>query len=445
MRIGTLLLAAVFCGPAAGGPRDAKAPDIRTKARTLVTRLAKGEYATAGKDFDMTMRKVCPPKKLEEIWKSLTGQVGALKKQRGVRTEKAGKYAIVLVTCTFAKATLDVKVSFNADREVAGLFFVPTKPTEKYKAPDYADQKAFRETEIKFGVKGWELPGTLAVPAGPGPFPAVVLVHGSGPHDRDETIGPNRPFKDLAWALASRGVAVLRYEKRTRTHGARMASSKESLGVNEEVIDDALAAVAFVRTARGIDGKRVFVLGHSLGGTLLPAIGARDKEIAGLIALAGATRNIEDAMLEQFEYIYSLKGPLSDEDKAELDKIKKQVARLKDPRRSAKAPASELPLGVPAGYWRSLREYGPANMAARARQPMLILQGKRDYQVTAKDFDGWKKLLAGRDNVRFKIYPRLNHLFIAGEGKSKPQEYEKAGHVDRAVVEDIADWVKARK
>jgi len=89
-------------------------------------------------------------------------------------------------------------------------------------------------------------------PEGKGPFPAVVLVHGSGPQDRDETIGPNKPFRDLAWGLASQGIAVLRYDKRTKVHGAMMAGAVEQFTVKEETIDDALAAVALLR---GTDGS----------------------------------------------------------------------------------------------------------------------------------------------------------------------------------------------
>ena len=299
---------------------------------------------------------------------------------------------------------------------------------------------AFQEIEVKVGEGEWALPATLSLPKGDGPFPAVVLVHGSGPHDRDETIGPNRPFRDLAWGLASRGIAVLRYEKRTKEHGTKLAKKKD-ITVKEETIDDALAAVKLLRKTPRIDPKKVFVLGHSLGAMLAPRIGELDSAIAGLILLAGPTRPLEDLILEQFSYLASLNEvPLRS-----LEAIKAQVRRAKDPKLSPDTPAADLPLGLagcPIGF-----RYGkpiPLKAVAKIKQPMLILQGERDYQVTMTDFAGWKKALAGRKNAELKSYPKLNHLFVEGTGKSKPSEYQKEGHVAKEVIEDIAGWVKKR-
>jgi dienelactone hydrolase len=111
-----------------------------------------------------------------------------------------------------------------------------------------------------------------------------VLVHGSGPQDRDETIGPNKPFRDLAWGLASQGIAVLRYEKRTKKHAMKLVLIKNTITVKQETIDDALAAVALLRKTERIDPNRIFVLGHSLGGMLIPRIGARDPDVAHWIS-----------------------------------------------------------------------------------------------------------------------------------------------------------------
>ena len=147
--------------------------------------------------------------------------------------------------------------------------------------PPYVDSEAFTEREVTVGRGEWSLPGTLSVPLQGDLHPAVVLVHGSGPNDRDETIGANKPFKDLALGLASKGVAVLRYEKRTLEHGSKMASLMEVLTPEEEVIEDALAAVSLLKETEGIDPDRIYVLGHSLGGTLAPRIAQGDPHIAG--------------------------------------------------------------------------------------------------------------------------------------------------------------------
>jgi dienelactone hydrolase len=202
--------------------------------------------------------------------------------------------------------------------------------------------------------------------------------------------------------------------------------------------------VTTLKPVKEIDGKRIFVAGHSLGAIVAPKIGALDSSIAGLILLAGSPRPLEDIILEQVTYLYSLKGEATRETKEALDKLSEQVARVKNPKLTADVPKADLPLGIPAAYWLGLRAYDPAAIAAGLKMPMLVLQGERDYQVTMTDFAAWRKVLDGKAAVRFKSYPTLNHLFMAGEGKSKPTEYDKADHVAPEVIDDVAAWVKAR-
>ena len=438
------LLALLASGDAVAAEPQKKARDednIPT-AEQFVRRLEKGDFSAAVKTFDRTMSEVLPADKLKQTWESLIAQVGALKSQLNTRAERVGEYDVVLVTCQFEKAKLDVKVVFNRSKQISGLFFVPTKSTAEYQRPPYAKPDTFQEREVQVGTGQWALPGTLAMPAGDGLFPAVVLVHGSGPNDRDETIGPNKPFRDLAHGLASRGIAVLRYEKRTKHYPILMALSINTITVKEETIDDAVAAVETLAAQKKIDPKRIFVLGHSLGGMLLPRIGKAKNGIAGFISLAGSTRPLEDLILEQTRYILSLNGKLSQEAQKKLKEIEQQVAKVKSTKLSQDTPKSELPLGAPAKYWLDLRGYDPAEAAKGLCKPMLIMQGGRDYQATAEDFQGWKNALSSHKNVQFKLYPQLNHLFMEGEGRSTPAEYETPSHVAETVVTDIATWIK---
>ena len=334
-----------------------------------------------------------------------------------------------------------MRVVFDGQRRISGLFFVPSKPKVNYRPPVYADPKAFRESDVTLGHDPWKLPGTLSVPLGAGPFPAVLLVHGSGPNDRDETIGSNKPFKDLASGLASRGIAALRYDKRSKVHAHALAGVN-SLTVNEEVVDDVFAAVDFLRRDPRIDPRRIFVAGHSLGGYLVPRIAAHKDGglIAGFVILAGNTRPIEQLISEQTNHILSLAGALSDHDRQQVQVLRRLVDRVNDPA-LAKSDQSERLLGAPIAYWLDLRGYRPEQLAAaKLFQPTFILQGERDYQVTLTDFRIWNSALKSRKNVKFKTYPQLNHLFITGEGPSGPAEYEVAGNVAKEVVDDIAAW-----
>jgi hypothetical protein len=337
---------------------------------------------------------------------------------------------------------MDAALTYDGDGKVAGLHFLPSQATTQaeYQPPAYAHPESFEEKEMSVAAAGeCALPATLTLPKGTGPFPAVVLIHGSGPNDRDETIGPNKPFKDIAWGLASRGIAVLRYEKRTKACAAEMIALKDKITAKEETVDDAVAAVALLRKTDKIDAGRVFVLGHSLGGVLVPRIGAAAPKAAGFIIMAGTARPIEDVILDQATYISSLSG--GQDEKAQLDLIKAQVARVKSPDLSPDTPSSDLPFGAPASYWLDLRGYDPPAAAPLLHRPLLILQGERDYQATMTDFAAWEKGLQKTKDVTFKSYPALNHLFMEGVGRATPAEYEKASHVSSEVIGDITAWI----
>lgn len=411
-------------------------------AKEFVSQLSNGKFKKAVERFDKVMVKALPADKLKTIWDGVVRQYGPLQRASETRVEIVNQYHLVFVTCEFERSKLDAKVVFSAENKITGLFFVPT---EAYRTPAYVDDSLFEEKEVTVGQGFWHLPGTLSLPKGKGPFPAVVLVHGSGPNDRDETIGPNKPFRDLAQGLASQGIAVLRYEKRTKHHRLKMALLSGNITVKEETIDDAVAAVDVLAKYERIDKSRVFVLGHSLGGNLIPRIGTATDKIAGFISLAGSVRPLEDLVLEQVKYIFSFDGKITNEEQLKIDEITKQVEQVKSPDLSPETATKELPLGIPANYWLDLRGYDPAENAKALKKPLLILQGKRDYQVTMDDFAKWKNALGANSNVKFISYPKLNHLFMEGEAKSSPAEYMVPGNVAKVVIKDIANWIKIQK
>ena len=384
-----------------------------------------------------------PSAMLQQIWQNVQKQVGAYQKVTGARTEASEKGDSVYLTLSFEKLTLDAKLPVDLAGKIAG--FTMSQHVD-YSPPDYVKTASFHEQDVMVGSGEWALHGTLTIPNGTipngdRPFPAVAMVAGSGPADRDSTLGPNKPFRDLAWGIASRGVVVLRYNKRPNEHGVEF-SKLANMTVKEEEIDDALLAAALLRKTPGVDPKRVFVLGHSLGATLAPRIGKADPDIAGLIILGGIARPMVDDIVRQVRYNFELHGPLTTQQQKIVDTLAKQVARANDPNLSADTPKEELPMNTPASYWLDLRGYHPEQVARSLPQPLLVLQAERDYQVTMDDFAAWKKGLAGKTNVEFHSYPKLNHLFMEGEGPSSDEEYTKPGHVSGAVVEDIAAWIK---
>jgi dienelactone hydrolase len=440
----TALLAACTAAPAA----ETTVTDevLEQRARELIDQLAAGEYEAARQHFDRTMRTALSQSKLQEVWETIQAQAGSYEKQGEARFENQQNYRIVYIPTRFSLTALDTKVVFNDKGQISGLFFQPasdsTAMAPEYQPPPYADPDTFTEEEVTVGAEGWKLPGTLTLPAGAGPFPAVVLVHGSGPNDRDETIGPNRIFKDLAWGLATQGIAVLRYEKRTREYADQFTAEQiSSLTVKEEVIDDALAAVEWLQARPEIDPGRVYLAGHSLGATLAPRIAAQTERLAGIIMLAPAARNLEDLMVEQTKTLANSDGVIDEDEQkhiAELEELVKQIKELPEARN---VDPDALILGAGPAYWLDLLGYDPLGTAATLDLPVLILQGERDYQVTMTDFELWRTTLTGIENVTLRSYPTLNHLLIAGEGPSLPEEYQIPGHVDEQVIQTITEFI----
>ena len=430
--------------PPAPAPAVQPAADEASRARELVDWLIAGKFAEAAAPFDDAVRAALPPARLEEVWRGLVAKVGAVETIVGSRTETVAGTKVVAITCKFQKASLDVVVAFGPQGKVSGLRVVPTPPAAATKPdavapPPYADRATFDETDVEIGPAEWRLPGTLTTPKGAGRFPAVVLVHGSGPGDRDETVGANKPFRDLAWGLASRGIAVLRYDKRSLVHAAKLAGVRD-LTVKDEVVDDAVAALAVLRAAPKIDPKRIFVVGHSLGAALVPRIAAADPAIAGAVLLAAPARRLEDAWLAQVEYLARADGAVSPDEAKEIEALRAELAKIKAPGFSAASPPVQ---GVPASYWIDLGRYDALAAARQLRRPLLLLQGRRDYQVPVHDLGLWEKALTGRKDVVLRAFPALNHLFIAGTGPSTAAEYQRPGHVAVEVVDAIAGWIAA--
>jgi hypothetical protein len=351
-------------------------------------------------------------------------------------TNESG-FSVVYVTCNFSKVdVLDVKISFNTQQKVVLFLVVPEKGAFEYSPPSYVDQNTFIEENVSFGSEQWKLPATVTIPNGAGPFPAVILVHGSGPNDRDETYGPNKPFKDIAWGLASRGIVVLRYEKRTKQYPEEIAYV-HNFTVQDETIEDALAGVDFLGDSLDVNHSKIFVLGHSLGGMLAPRIALQDVRINGLLLLAAPTRHLEDLILEQSRYLANLSGVNQSYELTELEQLVMKVKNLD-------INQSENIFGAPKSYWVDLAVYDPVITAQALHLPFLILQGERDYQVTMTDFLRWNETFYESANVTLKTYPTLNHLFIAGTGVPTNDEYLIEGHVSEEIVTDIASWIKTR-
>lgn len=273
----------------------------------------------------------------------------------------------------------------------------------------------------------------------------VVLLPGSGPTDHDSTIGPNKPLKDLAWGLATRGIATLRFDKVTRSHPATVAA-QASFTVTDEYLTHATGAITLLGGHPAVDSRRTFLLGHSQGATVAPRIAAHHPDLTGLICLAAAAQPVHHAAIRQLQYLASLETRPSPFIEQMLGELTRQAAAVDDENLSESTPASDLAFGVPAAYWLDLRAHDPVSAATDLELPMLFLQGGRDYQVTTEDdLRVWQNALADRPDVRFRVYPDCDHYFFTGTQISTPASYREPQHIDGQVINDVADWITETK
>ncbi len=441
VRIVTLCLALLLIPLAAQAQQSTETPQAGTeteRAQQIIQMLVSGDTADVYAQFSDQIKAAVTQDQLAQVVPGLAQQFGAFQQVTNVQANADNH--LVSLTLQFEKGLLDAHIAFDATTgDVIGLRFVPSAsaPTPVAPTPTYADPSAYTETDVQVGE--YKLPGKITMPTGTGPFPAVVLISGSGPNDMDETIGPNKPFRDIAWGLAAQGVATLRFDK--RTHAAPQSLDMTSLTVKEEYVDNSVAAIELLRQTEGVDPTQVFILGHSEGGYVLPRIAQADPNIAGLIYMSAPALPLQDEAMRQLRYIASLTPSDATEEPA-IAQMEAEVEKINSV--TADSPPDQLVFNAPPSYWLDLQGYDPVALAASLPQPILLLQGGRDYQVTvADDLPLWRAGLADHPDTTFKVYPDLNHIYVTGTGMATPAEYAQPGNVAPEVIDDIAAWVKA--
>lgn len=376
---------------------------------------------------------------MSETWQQIVSTSGEFESiAESEHQDTRDGVSVVTVETVFANARNTFQVILTADG-IRG-YQITAQETPDWEEPEYADTSAFTETTVTLdATESCDLGGTLSLPVGEEQVPGVVIVHGSGPADRDGTFGPNKPYKELAWGLASRGVAVLRYDKRTNACDVDLSD----VTVDDVTTDDAVTALQRLRAQGRVAPDSVFVVGHSLGGALAPRIAARDRRLAGAVMLApGPARPMAEAILDQERYLID-QQELTEEKRVEaLAEARMKAEKI----RTLDIGDDEVLLGLGGReYFRSLAEYDGPAVAADLEIPLFIGQGQRDYQVTPdEDFPVWRDALSGQSDVRLEVYDGLNHVFQDGTGPSTGTEYfQPAAVFDRRVVEDIAGFVEA--
>lgn len=436
--------------PSANHPaaRGLTGPDPAATALAVIGCFETGRFDEAHDRFSARLRAVASAETVAEIWRREVGGRRILTRGPVALSSRADGLVTAKVPVRTEAGGMDVVMSVDGDGILHGLRFDPASDVE-WTPPDYASMRRFEEHEVVVGGGADAVPGTMTLPRGrarlrsaiTGGVPAVVLLAGGGPFDRDETVGPNKPLKDLAWGLATRGIAVLRFDKATLVHAEELNRRGFTLG--EEYVPQASAALRLLQAQRMVDPSRLFVLGHSAGGKAAPLVAQAQPSIAGLILLAGDAHPMHETAVRVARHIAALDP--SPQAEAAVARLTEQAARAADPGLDACTPAVQLPFGLPAAYWIDLGGYDPVATAAAAGKPMFIAQGARDYQVTVEhDLALWREGLRRRPDVVCRVYPADDHLFFPGTEPATPAAYQVAQHVDPTLIADIAAWIRSR-
>ncbi len=422
--------------------------DIEVIATAFVADILNKEFTHAYENYEFTkeMKAAINEAALGQILIGTKMQYGNYKGQLTNYIVEANDYRAVFVQLEFEKDKMAFQVAFDLEDKIAGFFF------QEYKEVDESMSEASKSEpsplepldmieadyeEIEFGLSDYILPGTMTTTEDTKLI--VVMVHGSGPNDRDATVGPNKVFKDIEQGLIKETIGSFRYDKRTLVHGAKIVDDI-SFGLYEETVEDAVLAVDYLRQIYGPDMK-IVVLGHSQGGHAIPYIAKelseKDLEVDGYVIMSGNYSPIYELIEMQVEYLAKLDGDFSEEEKQQLEEIVQGFEPLIN---GEDVDPSEPLFYVTAGYWKTFIDYNIAEDSRYINKPTLVLNGSRDYQVPASEVELWRANL-DNDVSDVHVIENVNHLMMVGEGEPNPNEYYEPGHVADDVINLIVDFL----
>ena len=426
-----LVLSSVLCYANEKINKEEVAKELSLKIGKI---LQTKDFASMDPFITEKLRERLEGNKLEKMMKSLETSYGTLDSILDFSVKKISEGVYYHRGLKLEKQNLDLVISLDEDNKVSNFRLAPYTDKTPWEAPNYVDSNKFTTSAITIGEE-MPLMAEYTIPNANENEIIVVMVHGSGPSNMDERIGPNEPFKDLAYGFATKGIGSIRYNKRSYDYPLAMMKSPTETTIDNIVVDDAVHAI---KKAKALGAKKIILIGHSLGGHMAPKI-AETETVDGVITLAGNASVLEELLLPQFEHIMNNDSSSGITD-YEINTIKFQLKNLKEGKYDSSTVGPVLPLGLPGSFWLSLKGYHPPKVSKKQNIPYLILNGDRDYQITVEDAKKWKN---GNKHPKSKtiIYPKLNHMFFAGEGVCIPSEYDRTAHINSVVLGDMIQWI----
>ena len=401
--------------------------------------LLEGEkYTEAHQFFSETEQAKITADNLKDLWANIKTKFGKVQSIDPIRSKVQGDFYTVTCDGQFEKDAQEFVLVFDKAEKLVGIFMPPKAAS--YVPPTYADTTLYQEKSVYLTSGKHQLAAIITVPKKATNFPIVVLVHGSGPGDMDETVGPNKPLKDIAIGLATKGIGSVRYVKRTLVYPGEF---NVAFTVKEEVTDDALAAVALAKTVKGADIKNIYLLGHSLGGMLAPRLSTLTPDLKGIIMLAAPARKLTDVIVEQNQYMFALAKDTTAAAKKGLQDVIASLGATRLTKLDKVKPDSII-LGLPASYWIDLNNYDQVATAKKLTKRIFIAQGGNDFQITQNDYNLWNTALNKKPTVRLKFYPEINHLLSPQTAKGDVSQYQVPVNVSEQLITDMANWIKGK-
>lgn len=440
----TVVIAIIFtgCGKSADENKIFDEDIMNELAQTTVNAMINGDFAFVADNFDETVKKQLNAESLKDAWDSTVSSIGKHIGNQSISSEVNDKQFICKVIENYEQSGLQITIVYNSKLQISGLNLSYVSINS-----ELSENDAFiEEKESIVADKSMPLEALLTLPKNLEKPPVVLLVQGSGSTDKNETIYTNTPFKDIAYGLAKKGIATLRYDRRYFKYPEKAKELGVSITLRDEILDDVKAAIDLLKKDNRVDSSRIYVLGHSLGGMLAPVIVTENEAVQGIISMAGTLRPVYEVSYDQNK---DLEKQLqeSDLDEKSLDLLKTQMKQIEKDIEILRGDISNLPndtilMGLPVAYQKSAKEYSGMNFIDKVNVPILVLQGKEDFQVYPdKDFSMWKEVIGKRDNVTFKLYDNLNHLMMETNGKKDVGDYQIKGTVNQEVIDDIAKFI----
>lgn len=430
-------------GAAASGEAGGDDASVRA-AKALIETIVSRDYAAAEARFSGKIKDALDAQGgLKALIDATLDSAGALTAFGEAHTTRAMDMDVVTTEVIFERETYKITIALDDDGMAQSLLFQSDTQTPEEPIPEGVTAE---QVTVDAGT-GYPLGGTLTFPeAARGQLPAVLLVWGSGPNGRDEAVGGNRVFAQLAHALAERGIAALRFDKRVLTYPEVVG--QPDFSVKQEYMEDVLAATRLLAADPRVDPEQVFILGHSQGGMLAPRFVEEGADVKGLILLAGSPRTLTDILYDQQ---MDALGALADNPAA-----RKSFDDMRAEAEAVYAGTEEQALAHPplyggamsAYYLYEMQKHDPIALLTEQQTKVLVLQGDNDKQVlTEADYGLYRAALEGQPYAQLKLYPGLNHLFMPSEAQNLTeamQEYNTPARIPDEVLGDIAAFVKGQ-